>query len=28
VLAAGGEPRYLLPDAVLEDPRLLAPYRG
>jgi nicotinate-nucleotide adenylyltransferase len=28
VLAAGGEPRYLLPDAVLEDPRLLAPYRA
>ena len=28
VLAAGGEPRYLMPDAVLEDPRLLAPYRS
>jgi len=28
VLAAGGEPRYLMPDAVLEDPRLLAPYRA
>ena len=28
VLAAGGEPRYLMPDAVIEDPRLLAPYRG
>lgn len=27
VLAAGREPRYLLPDAVIEDPRLLAPYR-
>jgi nicotinate-nucleotide adenylyltransferase len=27
VLASGGEPRYLLPDAVIEDPRLLAPYR-
>lgn len=27
VLAAGGEPRYLVPDAVLEDPRLLDPYR-
>ena len=27
VLAAGGEPRYLMPDAVIEDPRLLAPYR-
>jgi nicotinate-nucleotide adenylyltransferase len=26
-LAAGGEPRYLVPDAVIEDPRLLAPYR-
>ena len=28
VLAAGGDPRYLMPDAVLDDPRLLAPYRG
>lgn len=28
VLASGGEPRYLIPDAVLDDPRLLAPYRG
>jgi nicotinate-nucleotide adenylyltransferase len=28
LLAAGGEPRYLMPDAVLEDPRLLAPYRN
>jgi nicotinate-nucleotide adenylyltransferase len=28
VLATGGEPRYLMPDAVLEDPRLLAPYRN
>ena len=28
VLSAGGEPRYLMPDAVLEDPRLLAPYRS
>ena len=27
VLAAGGEPRYLVPDAVIDDPRLLAPYR-
>ena len=27
VLAADGEPRYLLPDAVIEDPQLLAPYR-
>ncbi len=27
VLAAGGEPRYLMPDAVLDDPALLAPYR-
>jgi len=26
-LAAGGEPRYLMPDAVIEDPQLLAPYR-
>ena len=26
-LAAGGEPRYLVPDAVIDDPRLLAPYR-
>ena len=26
-LAAGGEPRYLMPDAVIEDPELLAPYR-
>jgi nicotinate-nucleotide adenylyltransferase len=28
VLAAGGEPRYLMPDGVLADPALLAPYRG
>jgi nicotinate-nucleotide adenylyltransferase len=28
VLAAGGEPRYLMPNSVLDDPRLLAPYRG
>jgi nicotinate-nucleotide adenylyltransferase len=28
VLAAGGEPRYLMPDSVLADPALLAPYRG
>ena len=28
VLAAGGDPRYLMPDAVLDDARLLAPYRG
>jgi len=28
VLAAGGEPRYLMPDGVLADPTLLAPYRG
>jgi nicotinate-nucleotide adenylyltransferase len=27
VLASGGEPRYLMPDAVLADPDLLAPYR-
>jgi len=27
VLAAGGEPRYLMPDAVIDDPGLLAPYR-
>ena len=27
LLAAGGEPRYLMPDAVLDEPRLLAPYR-
>jgi len=27
LLAAGGEPRYLLPDAVIDEPRLLAPYR-
>jgi nicotinate-nucleotide adenylyltransferase len=27
VLAAGGEPRYLIPDGALEDPALLAPYR-
>lgn len=27
VLAAGSEPRYLMPDAVLDDPNLLAPYR-
>lgn len=28
VLAAGGEPRYLVPDGVLADPALLASYRG
>jgi nicotinate-nucleotide adenylyltransferase len=28
VIAAGGEPRYLMPDAVLADPALLAAYRG
>jgi nicotinate-nucleotide adenylyltransferase len=28
VLASGGEPRYLMPDAVIDDARLLAPYRG
>ena len=27
VLAAGGEPRYLMPDAVIDDPGLLSPYR-
>jgi nicotinate-nucleotide adenylyltransferase len=27
VLASGGEPRYLMPDTVLDDPSLLAPYR-
>ena len=27
VLASGDEPRYLMPDAVLADPDLLAPYR-
>jgi nicotinate-nucleotide adenylyltransferase len=27
VLAAGGEPRYLLPAAVIDDAQLLAPYR-
>jgi nicotinate-nucleotide adenylyltransferase len=27
VLASGGEPRYLVPDAVLDDPHLLRPYR-
>jgi len=27
VLAAGGEPRWLVPDVLLEDPALLAPYR-
>jgi len=27
VLASGGEPRYLIPDSVLDDPTLLAPYR-
>jgi nicotinate-nucleotide adenylyltransferase len=27
VLASGGEPRYLMPDAVIDDARLLAPYR-
>jgi nicotinate-nucleotide adenylyltransferase len=27
VLAAGGEPRYLLPDATIDDPLLLAAYR-
>ena len=26
-LAAGREPRYLLPDAVFAEPDLLAPYR-
>lgn len=28
LLAAGHEPRYLVPDALLVDPALLAPYRG
>jgi nicotinate-nucleotide adenylyltransferase len=28
VLASGGEPRYLMPDAVIDDTRLLAPYRS
>lgn len=28
LLAAGREPRYLLPDALLARPELLAPYRG
>jgi nicotinate-nucleotide adenylyltransferase len=28
VLASGSEPRYLMPDGVLADPALLAPYRG
>ena len=27
LLAAGREPRYLLPDALFDDPALLAPYR-
>ncbi|MGH8173654.1 MAG: nicotinate-nucleotide adenylyltransferase [Rhodanobacteraceae bacterium] len=27
IIAAGGEPRYLVPDGVLADPALLAPYR-
>ena len=27
-LAAGRQPRYLMPDAVLDDPVLLAPYTG
>lgn len=27
LLAAGAEPRYLMPDAVIENPSLLAPYR-
>src|SRR4030095_371855 len=27
VIAAGGEPRYLVPDGVASDPELLAPYR-
>ncbi|HEV7490141.1 MAG TPA: nicotinate-nucleotide adenylyltransferase [Rhodanobacteraceae bacterium] len=27
LLAAGAEPRYLMPDAVIENPTLLAPYR-
>ena len=27
VLASGGEPRYLMPDSVLDEPGLLAPYR-
>lgn len=28
LLAAGREPRYLMPDALFADPALLAPYRG
>ena len=28
VLACGGEPRYLVPDAVIDDHTLLAPYRS
>lgn len=28
ILAAGGEPRYLVPDHLLENPLLLAPYRN
>ncbi len=28
IIAAGGEPRYLVPDGVLADPSLLASYRG
>uniref|UniRef100_A0A0S6Z0S3 Nicotinate-nucleotide adenylyltransferase n=1 Tax=Mizugakiibacter sediminis TaxID=1475481 RepID=A0A0S6Z0S3_9GAMM len=27
LLAAGREPRYLVPEALLADPALLAPYR-
>lgn len=27
LLATGAEPRYLMPDAVIENPKLLAPYR-
>jgi nicotinate-nucleotide adenylyltransferase len=27
ILASGGDPRYLMPDAVIADSRLLAPYR-
>jgi nicotinate-nucleotide adenylyltransferase len=27
LLAAGAEPRYLMPDSVIENPTLLAPYR-
>lgn len=28
LLKRGGDPRYLLPDAVVDDPALLAPYRA